>query len=134
MSVSRFYNTKQIASLERLGDILIPRTEEFPAFSDVGCVMYVDEVMEVAKPQDIQDFGLLLTVMRFLPKFMLIWIIKLGIHANKFPEFIAPLLRQLDIGIRGVIYSLYYSNVLPSDYTGKQPNDVIAYHVKCEPD
>ncbi len=134
MGVSRFYNEKQIASLERLGDVLIPRTADFPSFSDVGCVMSVDEVMGVAKPQDIQDFGLLLTVMRFLPKFMLVWIVKLGIHANKFPEFIAPLLRQLDIGIRGVVYSLYYSNVVPADYKGKKPFDVIDYHVHCEPD
>ncbi len=134
MSVSKFYNKNQIASLERLGDVLIPRTAEFPSFSDVGCVMAVDEVMGVAKPQDIQDFGLLLTVMRFLPKFMLVFIIKLGLNANKFPEFIAPLLRQLDIGIRGVIYSLYYANIHPSYYKGKQPNDVIGYHVKCEPD
>lgn len=131
---SRFYNDKQLASLQRLGDVLIPRYNDFPAFSEVGCIAYIDEVMESAKPQDIKDFGLLLSVMRFLPKFMLAGIVKLAVNADKTPEFIAPLLRQLNIGIRGVVYTLYYANVVPEGYQGKQPNDVIDYHVSCKPD
>lgn len=134
ISGSRFYNSKQLASLDRLGDILIPRTADFPSFSDVGCVHHVDEVMESAKPQDVKDFGLLLTVMRFLPKFMLVGLVKLAVGANQLPEFIAPIFRQLDIGIRGVIYTLYYANVYHDNYTGKQVYDAIDYHVSCKPD
>lgn len=131
---SSLYNHRQLAALSRLGDILIPHSEDFPAFSQVGCIDHIDAVMQPAKPQDIKDFGRLLSVLYYVPDFLLVGLIKLAVNANRMPEFVAPILRQLDIAIRGVVFTLYYANVVAEDYQGRQPYDAIDYHVHCAPD
>lgn len=133
-TASRFYSAKQLQTLNRLGDVLIPASADFPSFSQVGCVVHIDDVMTAADKQDIKDFGTLLSVMHYLPTFVLAGIIKLSLAANKTPSIIAPILRQLDIAIRGVIYTLYYANQTGLGYQGKTAYDAIDYHVACRPD
>lgn len=133
-TASRFYSAKQLQTLNRLGDVMIPSSADFPSFSQVGCVVHIDEVMAAANEQDTKDFGTLLTVMQYLPTFMLAGIVKLGLAANKAPSVIAPTLRQLDIALRGVVYTLYYANQTGLGYQGKTVYDAIDYQVTCRPD
>lgn len=127
--VSKIFNAGQIKVIERIGDIMIPKADDFPSFSELGAVYAIDRVMEPAHPQDIKDLGLLLSILGFMPNFVIKFIINISVNAYKGNSFLSPLLRQLDIGLRGIIYSLYYANMKAENYTGSTPFDVMAYEL-----
>lgn len=128
-NISKIFNPSQIRVIERIGDIMIPKAEDFPSFSELGAVHAIDRVMEPADPQDIKDLGMLLSVLRFMPDAFIRFIINIAVNAHKNDSFLGPLLRQLDIGLRGIVFSLYYANLKSDDYTGKTPFDVMEFEL-----
>lgn len=130
-NISKLYSAGQIRVIERIGDIMIPKADDFPSFSELGAVHAIDRVMAPAHPQDIKDLGLLLTVLRFVPDFLIKIIINVAVNAHKSDSVISPLLRQLDIGLRGIVFSLYYANLKSDSYTGKTPFDVMGFELNC---
>lgn len=130
-NISKLYNAGQIRVIERIGDIMIPKADDFPSFSELGAVHAIDRVMEPAHPDDIKDLGMLLTLLRFMPDALIKLIITLAVNAHKSNSFISPLLRQLDIGLRGIVFSLYYANLKSDSYTGKTPFDVMEFELNC---
>jgi hypothetical protein len=42
---------------------------------------------------------------------------------------LGALFRQLNLGLRGIIFSLYYGGPVGFGYQGKAPLDVIGYHI-----
>ena len=134
LGASSLFTTRQLNGLNKLGDIMIPANGQFPAFSHTGCINHIDDLMGTAHPEDIRDFGLLLLVFHYLPLFVIQWIVWLADNADRFPEFIAPLLRTANIGMKGVVVSLYYSGYHQATYQGNTGLDIIDYHVHCAPD
>ncbi len=53
---------------------------------------------------------MLLQVLGFLPAFFARLVLKLAGTANSWPAFAAPTLRLLQVGLKGFVYSLYYSD------------------------
>lgn len=129
--VSQIFNAGQIKVIEQIGDIMIPRADDFPSFSELGAIHAIDRIMAPAHPQDIKDLGMLLTLLRFMPAFIIRLILTVAVNAHKSNGFISPLLRQLDIGLRGIIYSLYYANLKSDDFKGKTPFDVMEFELNC---
>lgn len=131
---STLFSTRQLQGLCKLGDIVLPGQGAFPAFSSTGCVEHVDALLGTAHPDDVRDLGWLLLVIHYLPGFAVEWIVRLADSADRWPALLAPLLRTLNIGIKGVVFSLYYSGYHRATYQGKTGLDAIDYHVHCAPD
>ena len=134
LGASSLFSRRQLNGLIRIGDLMLPANGRFPAFSQTGCVERIDDLMGTAHPDDIRDLGLLLLVFNYLPTVMLRWILQLIDKTEQMPSFIAPLFRTLNIGIKGVVLSLYYSGYSRVTYQGPSALDAIDYQVHCAPD
>ena len=134
LGASSLFTQRQLNGLTRIGDLMLPANGRFPAFSQTGCIERIDDLMGTAHPDDIRDLGLLLLVFNFLPVFVLRWVLQLVDKAEQMPSFIAPIFRTLNIGVKGVVLSLYYSGYSRVTYQGKSALDAIDYEVHCAPD
>lgn len=134
LGASSLFTARQLSGLQKLGDIMLPGHGDFPRFSATGCIERIDDLMGTAHPDDVRDFGLLLLVLNYLPAFAIEWIVRLADSAHRWPDLLAALPRTLNIGIKGVVFSLYYSGYHRATYQGKTGLDAIDYHVHCAPD
>ncbi len=124
---SNYLGPRELKGLQKIGDIMIPRHDEFPSFSDTGCLTHVDDAVSQLDPIDLNDLKLFLKIASFLPTFMVKLVIKLLDWGP------IALLRLGNLGVRGIVYSLYYSNKTAPEYQGPKPHDIIGYHVKTVP-
>lgn len=122
---SEYLNKKEIKGLVKLGDIICPKNDDFPSFSQLGCIQFVDEAVGSLDPYDRNDLKLFLKIASLLPSFILKFVM---VIINR--PFMA-LLRMGNIGIKGIIYSLYYSGKQGSKYKGKPIFDIIGYEVNA---
>lgn len=49
--------------------------------------------------------------MAFMPSVVILFILKVASHHQKFPDFIGAILRQINLGMKGVILTMYYSGI-----------------------
>ena len=117
----------------RLGDIICPKNEEFPSYSELGVIEFVDEMLETAPESDIQDLGLVLMILSFMPTFVLVWLVKSMNNSHHKEGIISNLFRQLDFGIKGIIFSTYYSGEKGKNYSGKLPSEIIGFSMNRIP-
>ena len=112
---SRYLRPHQIAALVRIGDCCVPGEHaapgepEIPSFRALGCVRHVDRVLEHVAEADRASLGLLLSVLSACPaglhRRLLLW--AAGSFEARGP--LAPLLREVDYGLRGLVLTLYFS-------------------------
>lgn len=124
---SQFLSKSEIKGLLKIGDILCPENDPFPSFSKSGCISKVDTAMKNLDPYDRNDLKLFLKISAILPKFMVKIVVVL---INK--PFMT-LLRMGNLGIKGVIFSLYYSENKIPEQKGKDIYDIIGYNVTSIP-
>ena len=106
---SKYFTSAQLRVINRIGNILAPGDGVLPRFSDAGLAEHVDRMAAYLPPSDIASLHLLTNVLRFMPGFVIRLLLKLTSLDRYFPGPIAANLRKLDIGLRGIIFSLYYS-------------------------
>ncbi|MBX7225645.1 MAG: hypothetical protein K1X55_06420 [Chitinophagales bacterium] len=118
--------------LGRLGDLILPASGEFPKYSDVAGFQYLDEMVENAPEDDISSLSLVLSILAFMPGFILQWIVSKMEKSQYDPSngILAVTFRQLNVGIRGLLYSTYYSEKINPNYKGKTPEQLIDFEVK----
>ena len=126
---SKYFSQNAIKGLNRVGDIIIPQTDEFPSFSEYDCVTHVDDLLNYMPESDVSTLNSVLGIFAFLPKGALVQIVNLMTNSPDSQNALAPLFRQLNIGLRGILFSLYYSRKAGPDYSGKDPADIIDYQV-----
>ena len=119
----------ELKSLVRIGDIFLPGDAEFPSFSASGCVEHVNLLAAEADPTDLGDLALFLRIMAVMPTVILRFFCFLLMKADSFPEFMAVPLRQLNIALRGMIISPYFSNLTGDNFKGRDPNTVMGYEL-----
>lgn len=118
MSVSKHLSARQLAGIEKVGDVLIPGDEESPRFSASGCVASVDRVLDFMPAQDLSDLKLLLTLLSWLPAGAVaafLGFLERGKDSN------GPLwgvLRLIRVGLRGLVMTLYYAQPAAADRLG----------------
>jgi len=127
--VSEFMGHKELIVFNRIGDLMIPAYEEFPTFSAIGCIAHIDGVVRHAPAEDIAQLRGLLKLLYFMPTFVLRFIIWLTKSADKWPEPIGTNLRLLDMGLRSIVVTLYYSGKVGEDYSGKSPLELMGYEL-----
>ncbi len=101
----------QFAGLLKVGDLMIPGDGELPSFSASGCARHADRMIAHMNPGDRAGVALLLGVFRFLPGVVLRTLLRLTDRHAAFPEPVAAGLRTVNLGVKGVVMTLYYSGL-----------------------
>ncbi|MEK7433741.1 MAG: hypothetical protein AABZ74_11460 [Cyanobacteriota bacterium] len=127
--MSKILNEKQIQSVRKLGDIMIPQSSEFPSFSQLGCIEYIDNILEYTDKQDQEDLKTLLTALSLMPDNILEKIVNFIASPDVLPEALAKTARLVDTALRGIIFALYYSGHKGENYVGKNPLEIIGYEI-----
>ena len=124
---SKYLSRREMKGLEKMGDIMIPGDDTMPSFSQTGCVAFADDAVAYVDPIDLKDLKMLLGICGILPKFMVRFFLWL------FDREWTSLLRFANFGVRGLIFSLYYSNKVHPEYKGHTPHEIIGYEIKRVP-
>lgn len=122
--MSQFLGPGELSALERIGDLMLPGDSDFPSFSQTGCIAFVDDLLRYMAPKDRDDLRTLLKVLSFLPSPLLRMV--LSLCQTRW----TPTLRMIELGLKGLVMSLYYSNKTVSEYTGRTPHDVIGFALR----
>ena len=131
--VSKWLGKTQIEGAKRCGDVIIPGDgKDFPSFSETGLIRHVDRMLDYMVEDDRDGLALLFGLFAFLPKPAISLIMAMAkAKANaKFPNFLGAPLRQIYIGVRGVFFTLYYSNIGNEDGIGKMIMKNIKYETQ----
>ncbi len=107
MMASKNLNPQQIRGILKAGDIVVP------AFSETKYIYQVDRILDFMAEHDRADFAALMSVFGFLPKPVLKMILTLAEGHRFFPGKLGTTLRLLSIGVKGVIFTMYYSDLEP---------------------
>lgn len=121
---SRFLSERELAALTRIGDIMLPGDNEFPSFSQTGCVQFVDDLLCVMDVHDRRSLKILLRVCSLLPSVIVkgvLWLCQTRREAS---------LHLVELGLKGVVMSLYYSNKTAPAYAGPTPLEVIGFELQ----
>jgi len=131
---SDYLSQRALNGLSRLGDLLIPGGYGMPSFSQTGCIAHVDVILAATDPADVRDLKRLLTCLSFSPDVLLRGLLKVLDKSESVPDFLGALLRLLNVGLKGVIFSLYYSDLQGDFVNAPSVHEAIGYSVQCEPD
>lgn len=110
---SAYLGERQLVGINKIGDCYLPACDEFPSFSQSGCIRHVDRVVAFVPEQDLGDLKMILGLLAMLPK-PLVWLILRCLeflYENGLPLGTMP--RQIRLGLRGIVFSLYYAADVP---------------------
>jgi len=124
---SKYLTLAQLQVINRTGDILAPGDGVLPRFSESGLVEHIDRMVAYLPPSDIASLQLLTNVLRFTPDFAIRLLLKLTSLDRYFPGPVGASLRKLDIGLRGIVFSLYYSFLDDPAGHGQRIKDAIGW-------
>ncbi|MCM2276814.1 MAG: hypothetical protein NDJ89_01905 [Oligoflexia bacterium] len=108
--MSKHLNPSQIKAIEKIGDALIPGEQDFPRFSETSCVRDLDRVLDYMPAQDLGDLKTLLSILALFPLAAVRALMRLLELAFNQAVPGGGLLRLIRIGLRGLIFTLYYSD------------------------
>ena len=106
--MANFFSTRATKGLLKVGEIYCPKNGEFPSFTETAGTAYLNNLVSNV-PED--DFNSLSTKSQDNPS----------------DGIIPSTLRQLNIGLRGLCYSIYYSEFTNPNYKGKKPLEIIDF-------
>jgi acyl-CoA reductase-like NAD-dependent aldehyde dehydrogenase len=104
-------SANQRKGLLAVGDLLVPGDADLPSFSASGCAEHAGRMLDAMNDGDRGAVLGLLAVFRFLPRFAIRGMLWLTEKEESFPDPIAAALRMMNIGVKGVVMTLYYSGV-----------------------
>ena len=111
MTHSQHLNETQMKGLLKVGDVLIPGDRDLPSFSASRCATQVDRMLAYMHDPDRSAVKLVLTLFRLLPRFAVKGLMWMASRHRGCPELLASALRMLTIGVKGMVVTLYYSDV-----------------------
>jgi hypothetical protein len=132
--VSSHFNTLQMQSLSRIGDLYLPGSGQLPAFSTTGCLHHLDVVLDEVDPSDVRLMAVLLLALRFVPAFLLSYLLTLMDRHDRYPEWLAGPLRLISLALKGVVMSLYFSGLSVGEADAAGVHRAMQYQLHCEPD
>jgi len=101
----------QRRGLLRLGDVLIPGDGELPSFSASGCAEHADRMLAHMYEDDRNGVTGVLSLAAVLPRPLLRGLFAFTEQHSRAPEPLASLMRMANLGIKGVVMTLYYADV-----------------------
>ena len=130
---SAIFSPRELRTLERLGDIMLPRHGETPSFSEVGCIEHIDSIAQYAPADDIASLRVVLRLLSFAPNVALRALLRATHNPVSFPEPLESLLRLLNFAFRGLLCTLYYSGKTGAQYTGPTPLERLGFSLNRVP-
>lgn len=129
--MANLFSTRATKGLLKAGEVYCPKNGDFPSFREVAGTAYLNKMVENVPEDDFSALSLVLAIFSFLPDFIVRWIVNFCTKAqsNLTENLIYNNLRQLNLGLRGLCFAIYYSELTNPNFTGKKPLDVIDYHV-----
>jgi acyl-CoA reductase-like NAD-dependent aldehyde dehydrogenase len=126
---SRSLSQAACRGIERAGNHWIPGGAGFPSFSASLTLTQIDRIADHLLPSDRKELDLLCTFLSFFPGFLLSWFLDLCERSALWPSDgpIGGLLRQVRIGLKGIVLTLYYSDACGD----RQVHDLIHWDAKC---
>lgn len=124
---SAYFGWRALRTLERIGDLMLPGDGGLPSFSATGCLGYVDDLLAYMTPGDRASLRLLLQVLSVFPDGGLRAFLRLLGLSARLPAALGAPLRLIELGLKGLIMNLYYSNKTGPEYTGVRPFDVLGF-------
>lgn len=100
-----------IRGVRKAGDILISGDRDLPSFSEADLCREIPRLLNDMYPDDREGIIALTAVFGLLPGIVVRFILWLAAHDHFFPGPIGALLRQIHVGVRGIVFTLYYSNI-----------------------
>lgn len=101
----------QARGLLRLGDVVVPGDDVLPSFSRAVAAADADRMLPYLSDADRSSLLLLLDVCGRLPKPAVRALVAAAAGWRRAPEPVAAGLRMAHIGIKGVVHSLYWSDL-----------------------
>ncbi len=129
MNYSKHLGRQSLRGLSKAGDILIPGDDTLPAFSRTPYLTEIDRIADWMTPQDREGFKFLTGLFSVLPSPVVRGLIKLADRAESLPEWIAPPFRMINVGVKGVVYSLYYTDLTASHTVRRE----LRWSTRCGP-
>jgi len=108
---SKYFNERQLKGFLKLADILVPGDGDLPKFSNTNFINFIDLVLEEVSDLDLSDLKLFFGLVSFMPNFMITLLILFIENFQFGPDFLKGNLAKIEIGLKGIIYSLYYSRL-----------------------
>lgn len=150
MMSSQYLPPRAYQGLSRLGDFLLPGTAHMPAFSTTHCLEHVDEMLSSTSKRDRDDLIKILTVFSVLPHWAMGRLLRLSGKAssevasypranvgmrpiNQLTLWFTTQLRLLDLGLRGVVFSLYYSGLNDALTHTPSVHNAMDFQLHCQP-
>lgn len=130
---SKHFGRIQTKGLEKLGDVIIPGEGIFPSFSSTGFSSEIDRMLDFMYEDDREGITLLMTLFAFTPTCFIKWIVLLSEKNAAFPDLIGAPLRMIQLGLKGLILTLYYSNIDDINGTGKKIMEGIKWQTGVVP-
>ena len=129
--MANFFSTRATKGLLKVGDIYCPKNGEFPAFSEAAGTAHLNSLIKNIPSDDFSSLSMVLAIFSFFPQFVLRWITGICTNAQNNPSdgILPSLLRQLNIGLRGLCYSIYYSELTNPNFKGQTPLQVMGYQL-----
>ena len=124
----------QRVALERLGNLYAPGDDLLPSFSELGCAVHARELLEHIPPRELHAVQQLLSACRWAPNWTLALLVRLAEASPRIPGSLGSSLRALRLGLRSIVFTLYYSGLAGPDYEGPLPLQIIDYEVSVYTD
>ena len=90
---------------------MIPGDADMPSFSRSGSIAASDRIVSYLTESDRAGLKAVAALFAILPRPFVKALLSLAANANRLPSFVAPPFRELNLGVKGVVMSLYYSDV-----------------------
>lgn len=100
---------REILGLEKVGDAYCPYEPEIPSFQDLRCAENACRVLDYVPETDLKDLKMLLRVLGFMPGILITLCVVVMEIAWERGFLFGSTLKQIRLGLRGIVFSLYYS-------------------------
>lgn len=114
----------QLRGLNKLGDVVVPGDDDLPSFSASGAAEGIDRMLPYMYDSDRSGFLALIDACAYLPKPAVRGIVAMAAGHAKAPEPLASVLRMANLGIKGTVHSLYWSDL---GYGERSVHEAIGY-------
>jgi acyl-CoA reductase-like NAD-dependent aldehyde dehydrogenase len=105
------FSELSLKGIIKVADILIPGDEERPSFSKTSFISELYRMTDFMNQDDKAGLKLLTTLLGLMPSFLIRLFLIVVFKHHLFPGILGSLLRQIEIGLKGIVMTLYYSNL-----------------------
>lgn len=114
------FSDLSIKGLCKAGNIILPGNKNLPRFSETEFVHHLGRMTNYMYLEDKDGLKLLTTLFAFMPNLIIRLILWVASLHEKFPRPLSAILKQINIGVRGVVFTLYYSGLDDKKDQGKK--------------